>query len=369
VISKELDVPQITLTIYVASGKGHAEYSVNGSPFLEYASVVQLPDHADVLIRAVADYGYYFYGWGDPVIYTTEIVSFTDITASLHMELFFQYTVLDVTYAYAQGLSWICNGIDLGGGASQKIGYETEIRVSVEVVPGYEGTPLLKVNGIPYTAGTGFRVTSDVTFTVTGVSKVQEQPVLCDVTYANTQGLTWIRDGINMGRGTSEKVEYGTVIHVSADVEPGYKGTPLLRANSIPYTAGTGFRVTSDVTFTVTGVTEIQERFNVVLHAEDGGKAEGAGTYDKSAQITIRAVADEGYVFVKWSDNNTSQERMITVNSDVELTASFKTALAPEGNEDEPGGDGISLAVYGAIAVMLLGAACAALWFFRFRTP
>ena len=53
------------------------------------------------------------------------------------------------------------------------------------------------------------------------------------------------------------------------------------------------------------------------------GKVTGAGTYDAGTKVTLKAIADEHYHFVKWSDGNTNATREITVNADATYTAVF----------------------------------------------
>jgi hypothetical protein len=184
------------------------------------------------------------------------------------------------------------------------------------------------------------------------------------VTFYYLQGMTWVCNGLDQSGGADIQVEYGKTVSVMGVVQPGYEGTPVLRLNSSAYIPGTAYNVTSDANFTATGVRlapdEIETEFEVILHPGDGGKVEGAGTYPGSSTATIRAVPDEGFVFVGWSDGSKDQERTITIGS--ELTASF--APAPEA-EDR----GISSIVIVVAAVIGLGAVGAAVWFFRLRTP
>jgi len=79
----------ITLTIDV-KGKGYAEYSVNGSPFVLYSKSVTLPESADVTVRAVVYEGYSFREWrmGSAVM-TAEEIGFTEVTSSIHLVLYF----------------------------------------------------------------------------------------------------------------------------------------------------------------------------------------------------------------------------------------------------------------------------------------
>lgn len=74
------------------------------------------------------------------------------------------------------------------------------------------------------------------------------------------------------------------------------------------------------------------------------GTVTGGGQYDEGASATLKAVAASGFHFVKWSDNNTSATRTVTVNGDLSLQAIF-AADAPQGggndddnDDDNPGG-------------------------------
>ncbi|MBO7527717.1 MAG: hypothetical protein J6T74_07500 [Clostridia bacterium] len=53
------------------------------------------------------------------------------------------------------------------------------------------------------------------------------------------------------------------------------------------------------------------------------GKVYGAGTYDEDEEITIVAVANDGYEFDKWSDGDKNISRNISVKSNKSLTAEF----------------------------------------------
>ena len=75
----------------------------------------------------------------------------------------------------------------------------------------------------------------------------------------------------------------------------------------------------------------------------DQGTVSGGGTYDEGAQATIRATPKTDFAFDKWSDGNTQSVRTLTVNADLSLTASFKTASTgggtdQGGNTDQGGG-------------------------------
>jgi hypothetical protein len=79
----------VTLTIDVVGGGGHAEYSVNGSAFITYTSTVSLPYDADLTVRAIADGGHSFEKWEIPAKKTASVVSFSDVEAPLYLDLYF----------------------------------------------------------------------------------------------------------------------------------------------------------------------------------------------------------------------------------------------------------------------------------------
>lgn len=53
------------------------------------------------------------------------------------------------------------------------------------------------------------------------------------------------------------------------------------------------------------------------------GKVYGAGTYAEDEEITIVAVANDGYEFDKWNDGDKNLSRRITVTADKNYTAQF----------------------------------------------
>ena len=72
----------------------------------------------------------------------------------------------------------------------------------------------------------------------------------------------------------------------------------------------------------------------------NGGTVTGAGVYDAGSEVTINAAPASGYTFKKWSDGNTNAERMVTVDGDMSLTATFEATSA--GGSGGGGDDGDS---------------------------
>lgn len=72
--------------------------------------------------------------------------------------------------------------------------------------------------------------------------------------------------------------------------------------------------------------------YTLTLSASEGGTVSGAGTYAEGTTVLIKAIPNDGYKFVKWSDGNTYASRSVTITNDnIELTATF----AAEGSADE----------------------------------
>lgn len=70
------------------------------------------------------------------------------------------------------------------------------------------------------------------------------------------------------------------------------------------------------------------ENYTVALTVSpnDGGTVTGAGTYQQGANVEISAVANSGYIFVRWSDGSTQATRTISnISANVSLTALFET--------------------------------------------
>jgi len=74
-----------------------------------------------------------------------------------------------------------------------------------------------------------------------------------------------------------------------------------------------GLPYTAPSTFTVT----------VTSNDTTKGVVRGGGTYPAGSTITIRAIPNNGYRLVRWSDNDTHAVRQITVNSNMQFVATF----------------------------------------------
>lgn len=65
-------------------------------------------------------------------------------------------------------------------------------------------------------------------------------------------------------------------------------------------------------------------QYKLTVTAGTGGTVSGGGTYNYNASATLKATANSGYHFVKWSDGNKSATRTVTVTKDATYTATFE---------------------------------------------
>lgn len=77
-------------------------------------------------------------------------------------------------------------------------------------------------------------------------------------------------------------------------------------------------------TVTSTGDTTGDYELELIASPEAGGTFEGAGYYNEGDMVSIKAIAAEGYQFVKWDDDETTPQRSISMTDDVCLVATFK---------------------------------------------
>ena len=54
------------------------------------------------------------------------------------------------------------------------------------------------------------------------------------------------------------------------------------------------------------------------------GTALGTGFYLENSQVQVKAIANPGYKFIRWSDSNADATRTIIVDDDIELIAYFE---------------------------------------------
>lgn len=76
----------------------------------------------------------------------------------------------------------------------------------------------------------------------------------------------------------------------------------------------------------------------LISSPEAGGTFEGAGFYNEGELVNVKAIAAEGYQFVKWDDDETTPQRTVSMTDDVCLVATFKKVEGS--NTQQPSGGG-----------------------------
>ncbi len=102
---------------------------------------------------------------------------------------------------------------------------------------------------------------------------------------------------------------------------------------SIDIVVSGGTCTSAEITYASSGGspdTPSTQTHTLTLSASEGGTVTGAGEYAEGTTVLIKAIPNEGYKFVKWSDDNTYASRSVTLNEAITLTATF----ALEGSAD-----------------------------------
>lgn len=111
---------------------------------------------------------------------------------------------------------------------------------------------------------------------------------------------------------------HGTEVTLTATPNEGYH---FVKWSDGETNATRTITVTSDVTLTAEFAINV---YTVTLSAdEDKGRVVGTGSYSYGETVTIVALANEHYHFVKWSDGDENDVRVITITADIDLTAEF----------------------------------------------
>ena len=129
--------------------------------------------------------------------------------------------------------------------------------------------------------------------------------------------------------GNAGTYEEGAEVTLTATPNRGYRFLNWTKGGDIVSTLPT-------YTFTITENIELVANFEaltpytitVETSNVEQGSVTGGGTYYEGEEVTIKATAVGGFVFEKWSDDNTDNPRTITVNETATYTASFKVAPA-----------------------------------------
>ena len=308
-------------------------------------------EHGSVVdISAIPNAGYHFVGWSDGDSVATRTITLTsNVTLSAYFELNVYELVLEADNGVVFGAGRYSHGTEVSIAAFVTEGYyfvgwsdgeNTEVRkivlisdsaLTAQFAVNRHTITLLAENGKVYGGGEydyGTEITIEAEAADNyhfvrwsdGNTSAKRQIVLrSDLTLTAEFAINQYTVSLKAENGEvfgSGVYDYGTEITISAKANEGYYfegwsdgSTEMVRT----------FVVTSDIDLTATFA---KDNFVVYLQAENG-IVQGGGLYDYGTEITISAIAAEGYHFVSWSDGNIESERTIVVTTDITLTAEF----------------------------------------------
>ncbi len=87
-----------------------------------------------------------------------------------------------------------------------------------------------------------------------------------------------------------------------------------------------GEQESTEKSYTVTLTSANEEMGTVKIVGYKAASASVTNTVTEGTQLTIKAIPETGYEFDSWSDGSEKESRSITVNEDVNLTATFKVS-------------------------------------------
>ena len=255
------------------------------------------PYNSIATIEAVSAEHYHFLRWSDGNINNPRqinVLSDTTIVA---------YFAIDTHHVSVES-----NNISFGNvaGGGDYI-YGTPATLSATAYSGYRFINWSNGNTLnPYT----FAVVEDISLTAIFGEEVPIYYVT--VTSANSTM------GTVTGGGSYEE---GTIAQLTAVPYNGYQFDHWSDGNTQnPRT----ITVNSNITLMAYFVQNSQY-YTVTLFVNDysKGSVTGGGSYEQGSTATCEAIPYSGNYFERWSDNNTQNPRLITVNSDITLTAYF----------------------------------------------
>ena len=238
----------------------------------------------EVTLTATPAEGYHFVKWSDGVTEATRTITVTD-NVTLSAE--FAINVYTVTLTTE-------NGTVTGAGE-----YEHGTEVILTATPA-EGYHFVKWSDGVTEATRTIIVTSDLTLTAEFAINVYSVAVSAE-------------NGIVTAAG---EYEHGTEVILTATPNEGY--------HFVKWSDGvTEATRTITITDNITLSAEFAINVYTVTLTTENGIVTGAGEYEHGTEVTLTAIANEGYHFVQWSDGVTEATRTITVTDNITLSAEF----------------------------------------------
>lgn len=272
--------------------------------------------------------GYTFKGWSTSKTGSVNVTTTTTVTANVTYYAIWQINSFSVTpspyYRNTDGTGNYTSGTS-GGTVSGRgsVNYGSSATVTASAAEGY------KFDGW-YSAGAtgGSLLSSSASYTISSVTAATTvyarfTKKYYTITYAKGNYVSSVSP-------TSERVAHGanasgstmTVNTTTPEFSYGIDGWYSGSTRVVTTAKYAPTKVTADATYTAKG-TRSTRSYTLTVTAGTGGTVSGGGTYDYNTEVTIKATANSGYHFVKWSDGNTNATRKVTVTGAATYTAIF----------------------------------------------
>ena len=269
---------------------------------------------SSVTFTATANEGYVFVAWMNGTDTVSHEVAYTVSAATDDLTLTAVFEAAIVNYSFAAAVNDETMGTATVSATEASAG-ET-VTFTATANEGYHFVGWTYADGETASTEAIYSVEADSNLTLTAVFAINVYTMSASVNDAD------------MGSATANpaSVNHGGSVTFTATPATGYVFVKWINAagdslsNEASYTVS---NVTSDMALTaVFGV----QYFTVTLEVNDAtmGNVTGAGEYAYGATATVRAIANEGYHFVSWSDGDTTSIRTIVVTEDITLTATFE---------------------------------------------
>ena len=242
-----------------------------------------------VTLVVIPNEGYQFVGWSDGETNSTRTINVTSDTL-LIAEITPIIYLVELNGEY---------GTIIGSGE-----YEYGSTIEVEAIAD-EGYHFVRWSDGVVDAVRTINVTSDITLVAEFAINVYRVELIAE-------------NGVVVGAG---EYTHGTEVEISVTPNDGYR---FVRWSDGETEATRTIVVTYDVILSAEIVSNV---YAVILTAENGTFI-GDGIYEYGTEITIVAIPNEGYKFVKWSDGITNISRKIVVTEDVVLSAEFEEIIS-----------------------------------------
>lgn len=252
---------------------------------------------ATTTLTANANYGYTFQRWQDNITQNPRTV-----TVNSNMQFTAYFT--QITYTIATNVSPAGAGIVTGGGSNFHLGDQVTLTATAN-----EGYIFDHWSDNVTQNPRQIIVTGNATYTACFVTEAPSE-------YTITTGVMPENSGEVTGGGTYTAGETATLEAIAYN---GYSFSQWQDGNSDnPRT----IIVTQNATYTAT-FERNQYTINTEVTPENSGTVEGGGTYYYGEQTTLKATANEGFIFKEWQDGVTTNPRTVTVIGDATYTAAF----------------------------------------------